>query len=84
MGNFIELETPSFGAGFTRSHAEKNGIFDPTKTIVNIDHVSSIERYIGDMIHEGWDCSKVTMNNGTKFIDKRSPEELLMAISSFN
>lgn len=82
MPNFIELETPPFGAGFPKSYAEKNGIFEPQKAYVNVDHIASIERYIGDMIHEGWDCCKVITKSGCKFIDKRSPEELLVAISS--
>lgn len=81
MANFIELQTPPFGAGFPKSYAEKNGIFESQKAVVNVDHISSIHRYIGDMVHEGWDCSQVIMKSGYKFVDRRSPQELLKAIS---
>jgi hypothetical protein len=80
MGNFIELETPSFDEGYFRSMT-RSGVVKSGKAIVNIAEISSIKRYVGTCLHDGWDCSKVTMNNGTSFIDKRSPEELLKAIS---
>ena len=62
---------------------EKNGVIKSGKTIVNVAEISSIERYVGTCLHDGWDCCKVVMNNGTKHIDKRSPEGLLKAISYY-
>lgn len=80
MENFIQLETPSFDEGYFRC-MERNGIVKSTKVIVNVAHISSIERYVGTCLHKGWDCAKVVMHNGTQHIDKRSPEALLKAIS---
>lgn len=81
MAKFIELEAPAFGVGFPQSYAEKNGLFDPPKAYINVDQICSIERYIGKLMYDGWDCCAVFMKNGHRHIDKRSPEQLIEAIS---
>ena len=73
---FLEIETPSYDEGYFKC-MERNGIIKSNKHHINVAEISSITRYVGKMLHEGWDCSKIKMKNGDTFIDKRTPSELL-------
>jgi hypothetical protein len=77
-------ETPSFDEGSFGPNSKKNGVITSRKSIINIACISSIDRYKGKLLHEGWDCSKITMNNGNTFIDYRKPSELLYILQSDN
>jgi hypothetical protein len=77
--NFFKLETPSFDEGYFNNMV-KTGKITSVSAIVNVSEISSIERYKGTLLHEGWDCSKVIMNTGKEYIDKRSQDDLLAEI----
>ena len=75
----LEISTPSFDEGYHKC-MERNGVIKSISRHINVDEISSIHRYIGQLLHQGWDCSKITMKNGDKFIDYRLPNELINAI----
>lgn len=78
---FFKLETPSFDEGYFKDMRE-SGKITSVYAIVNVSEISSIERYKGTLLHEGWDCSKVIMNTGKEYIDKRQPDELSTEIKN--
>lgn len=78
---FFTLETPSFDEGYFKD-MRKTGKIISISAIVNVCEISSIERYKGTLLHEGWDCSNVIMNTGKEYIDKRQPDELSTEIKN--
>lgn len=76
----FKITTPSFDEGYQQC-MENNGIIKSISRYINVNEISSIDRYIGQYCHKGWDCSKIKMKNGDKFIDRRSPDELLEDIN---
>ena len=76
----FKITTPSFDEGYQRC-LEKNGIIKSISRHINVNEISSIHRYIGEYCHQGWDCSQIKMKNGDKFIDQRSPDELIKDIN---
>ena len=76
----FEITTPSFDEGYFRS-MERNGKIKSISRHINVNEISSITRYVGENLHNGWNCSKIKMNNGDEFIDKRLPNELISDIN---
>jgi len=78
----FKIETPSYDEGYFRC-MERNGNIISNINYIDIDKIVSIRKYVGDLLHKGWVCSKIQMQSGTTFIDKRDVEVLLNDISNF-
>lgn len=79
----FKVESPLYDEGYfynmTRTGTMKSNIH-----YININEISCVYKYVGDLLHEGWICSLVIMKNNDKFIDKRDIETILEDISKFN
>jgi hypothetical protein len=55
------------------------------KAIVNKTMIASITEYKGTCLHEGWNCSKIVINEGATtsiYYDERLPNILLLFIKN--
>lgn len=78
----FEISTPSFDEGYHKS-MERNGVIKSIIRHININEISSIQHYIGELLHDGWNCSRIKMKNGDTFIDYRLPNDLINAIENY-
>jgi hypothetical protein len=81
--NLFRIETPKFDKGYHKC-MERNGEITSVVNYININEISSIREYIGELLHKGWNCSKIKMKNGNEFIDYREVETILGDIKNHN
>ncbi len=53
----------------------KTGEIKQRISYINIDNISSVEKYVGELLNEGKEGTKIVMNNGSKFTDYRQLKE---------
>lgn len=76
----IKIESPSYDVGYHKN-MERTGVIKTSIHFINTNEISSISHYVGKLLHDGWDCSKIKMNNGDSFIDARQPNEIIKLIN---
>jgi hypothetical protein len=80
--NLIEVNTPLYPIWKNGSPTNRYKVIT---NYINPEMIVCIEPYTGTMLHEGWDCSKITVSDGLKskiFYDQRQPKELFEIINS--
>lgn len=80
---FLEISTPSFDEGYHKN-MKRNGVTKSIIRHINVHEISSIQHYIGELLHQGWNGSKIKMKNGDAFIDYRLPNELINDIEKLH
>lgn len=78
----FKIESPSYDEGYFKC-MERNGKIKSNIHYIDVGKIISVKKYAGDLLHKGWICSKIEMQNGTTFIDKREVEIILNDISNF-
>ena len=76
----IEI-TFSYDEGWQKE-CTRNGLTKTTTAMVNVDHIVSITRWEGQLLHQGRVGTKiVTINNG-KFVDDRPYDEFMECLNN--
>ena len=68
--------TFSFDEGLQKE-CKKNGITKTTMAMVNVEHIVSISKWEGQLLHEGRKGTKVVTINNSSFVDDRPYDEFM-------
>jgi hypothetical protein len=56
---------------------KRNGVIKYSKHTINLEHIVSITKWVGTLLHEGRTGTQITDVNGKKYIDDRPYEEVI-------
>ena len=63
-----------------QKECKRNGVIKHSKHTINIDHIVSISKWVGQLLHEGRTGTKIVVVGGREYIDDRSYEEIVSLI----
>jgi len=63
-----------------QKECKRNGVIKYVTHTINVDHIVSVTKWIGQLLHEGRVGTQITDVNGKKYIDDRPYEEMVLLL----